>query len=187
MNNEFQLKKYNEFMESSVHKSLKETSLDDSKTPYQYMTMNQNRVIDFDEVKKNYLKSINLLETDAKSVDALYMLKNKLLCMTEFKNGDFTNSEIVEKALSSALIFCDITNQKLSYLRENAVFILVYNGDIKKPGSRNRAAYEKSHRAKVFYSSFKLDHLYGFCFKDVIEIEKDDFSSSKYCNDLLPY
>ncbi len=179
MKESFKLKHYNEFMDATVHQTIKYTSRDESKNPVEYMSQVKTRVIDFDEVKKNYLKNHGMEETRAKSVDALY-INDKKICMVEFKNGDFTSSEIIEKALSSAMIFMDITEYNLSEFRKDAVFVLVYNPNEKNPNTRQIAARYKARSSKKNYSLFQLDNLNGFCFCDVVEIEKDEFDSSQY-------
>ncbi len=187
MSKDYHLKMYPEFSDANVHRTLKETSKDTSRNPEEFMTDNKIRVIDFDLVKNNYLKERKLFEDNAKSVDALYRLDNELLCMTEFKNGDFYASEIIEKALSSVLMFCDISGKDLDYMRNNAVFVLVYNGDRKKVQTRQIMAQRKAHRAKEKYSIFGLEHLYGFCFKNIVEIEKDEFDESIYSKGIVSY
>ncbi len=179
----YRLKLFDEFLNPSVYASLKETSEDDSKTPSVYLSQCKTKVIDFDEVKKNYLKNRKMLEGDSMSVDALYMLPTGLLCMVEFKNGDFKSSEIIEKALSSVLIFNDITGENITFTRDNMIFVLVYNSDIKHPNSRQIAASYKSNLAMKKYSLFGLEHLNGFCFKDVKEVEKSEFDS-KYAQSI---
>ena len=187
MSKNYHLKRYAEFSDPLVHKSLKETSKDSSKSPEEFMTANKISVIDFDQVKNKYLKERSLYEDNAKSVDALYMLNNEVLCFTEFKNGDFKASEIIEKSLSSVLMFCDITSKDLSYMRENAVFVLVYNGEEKKLETRQIMTKKKAHRAKDKYSLFGLEHLDGFCFKSIVEIEKSEFDESIYSKGIATY
>lgn len=53
----FHLKHYADFINPGVHKSLMLTSIDDShgKVYPRYMSQIKTKVIDFDEVKKNYL------------------------------------------------------------------------------------------------------------------------------------
>ncbi|MBQ8084833.1 MAG: hypothetical protein IJ232_01845 [Lachnospiraceae bacterium] len=182
----FCFKYFNEFINPDVHKKLKYTSEDDSKKPSEYMTQIKTKVIDFDEVKKNYLKEHGMDEGNAKSVDALYKLDNRL-CMTEFKNGDFNSNEIIEKALSSAMIYMDITGCRLDEFRKNSVFVLVYNGEEKRINSRQKAARYKAKSSNRKYSSFQLDHLWNFCFEEVVEIEKDDFDDSKYAKEIVGY
>ncbi|WP_029201537.1 hypothetical protein [Oribacterium sp. NK2B42] len=181
-----ELKHFEEFNNSKVHKSLKLTSKDDSKIPAEYMTQLKTRVIDFDDVKKFYLQKYEICEDNAKSVDALYKLDDRI-CMTEFKNGDFTSGEIVEKALSSAMMFMDITGCSLSEFRKKSLFVLVYNKDEKRVESRQLSAYYKSKQSRGRYSIFRLDHLWDFCFSEVKEIEKQEFDQSKYAKNIIAY
>lgn len=186
MKDHFCLKHYSEFSNPDVHKTLKFTSEDDSKNPSEYMSQIKTKVIDFDEVKKNYLKYHDMNEDNAKSVDALYKLNDKL-CMTEFKNGDFKSSEIIEKALSSVMMYMDITGCCLDEFRKNSVFVLVYNEKEKKINSRQRVASYKAKSSNRRYSKFQLDHLWDFCFEKVVEIEKDEFDNTKYAKQVEAY
>lgn len=186
MKNILDLKHFSLFSEPDVHKSLKKTSEDENKNPSEYMSEIKTNVIDFDELKKHYLKENGMTEDNAKSVDALYVCGDKV-CMTEFKNGDFSSSEIIEKALSSALMFMDITECQLNEFRKKSIFVLVYNEDIKKPNSRQSAAVYKAKRSKRYYSKFQLDHLCDFCFGEVAEIEKKDYDKSKYVVGIRAY
>lgn len=187
MSKSYGLRKYGDFSNPVVHKTLMETSKDDSKNPCEYISHNKQRVIDFDEVKKYYLKDRDICEGNAKSVDALYLLEDGTICLTEFKNGDFKSSEIIEKALSSVLMFCDITKNDLTYMRENATFVLVYNSDAMKVETRQQMAQKKAHRAKEKYFLFGLDNLDSFCFNKVVEIEKEEFDDTVYSKSIIPY
>ena len=184
MSNNFRLKRFEDFLNPAVYDTLKKTSEDDSKTPCVYLTKCKTSVINFDEVKKVYLKNRGLLEGDSMSVDALYKLPSDVLCMVEFKNGDFTSAEIIEKAMSSVLIFNDITNTNIKFTRENMVFVLVYNSAVKKVNHRQLVANRKANLSKKKYSFFGLEHLNGLCFKDVEEIDKSEFDSTKYVNSI---
>ena len=184
MNKAFKLGKFDEFLESSVRASLKKISVDESKNPNVYLSECKTKVIDFDEVKKVYLKNRGMLEGDSMSVDALYMLPSGLLCMVEFKNGDFSSADIIEKAMSSVLIFNDITEKNIKFTRDNMIFVLVYNSEVKRPNPRQKAACGKAKLAKRKYSIFGLEHLNGFCFNDVVEIEKTEFDNSEYVKDI---
>ena len=186
MKNIFELKHFSYFSESSVHKSLKQTSEDTDKNPTEYMSEIKTSVIDFDEVKKDYLKENGMTEDNAKSVDALYICENKI-CFTEFKNGEFSSNEIVEKALSSALMFMDITGCQLSEFREKTMFVLVYNEEVKKPNSRQCVAGYMAKKSRKYYSKFQLDHLHNFCFGEIAEVEKKDFDNSRYVAGIRAY
>lgn len=187
MREDFSLKHVDIFKDPEVCKSLKETSVDDRNLKQlRYMSEVKTRVIDFDEVKKHYLKECGLFEDNAKSVDALYYV-NDMICMTEFKNGDFTSSEIIEKALSSVLIFLDITKCSLEDFRKKSIFVLVYNPEEKKVEKRQTVAALKARRARKKYSRFDLYHLWDFCFGEVVEIEKDKFDSSIYAAGIKRY
>ena len=187
MKDGFCLRHYASFKEPGAHKSLKLASLDDSNPKHpQYMSEIKTNVIDFDEVKKNYLKENGMLEDNAKSVDALYNVNNKI-CLAEFKNGDFTSGEIIEKALSSAMMFMDITDYRLNEFRKDSIFVLVYNPEEKKVEKRQTIAALKSRMSKKRYSKFDLYHLWDFCFGEVVEIEKEEFDRSIYAKGIESY
>lgn len=111
--------------------TLKETSLDSSSS--EYMTQSEIVVIDFDMVKKEYEKKIGLPYNEdgyACSVDAIFC-SDERITFVEFKNGNMKNQKnnVKNKLRDSLLIFGAITNQNISFTRENIDFILVYNGE----------------------------------------------------------
>lgn len=186
MNKEdFRLSYFDEFREPQVRIPLKIASEDTNKFPHVYMTEHAQKVISMDAVMDGYLIKRGMHKGDAKSVDALYMLSSGKLCMVEFKNGEFTPAEIIEKALSSVLMFNEITETNISFTRENMVFVLVYNQEVKHVNYRQLYAEQRSHRQKERISLFKLDHLNHFCFSQVEEIEKTEFDSSKFVKELM--
>lgn len=130
------------------------------------------------------MKARKIPEGNAKSVDALYSLKSGKLCMVEFKNGDFTSADIIEKALSSILFFNEITNTNIEFVRKQMDFVLVYNPDVKKPNPRQKAAKGKSKLAGIKYSMFNLEHLYKFCFSNVAEVKKNEFDETDYVKNI---
>lgn len=116
---------YNIFVKNK--KTLKETSKDDSDTAnIQYMTESELEVVDFDMVKRDYLNTLGLSENNAASVDAVVQFEDHI-AFIEFKNGKVNNRNIKDKARDSLLIFSDITEKSISYTRDKADFIVVYN------------------------------------------------------------
>lgn len=88
------------------------------------------KVIDFDKVKTKHCNQLGTTEEILKSVDGLLFYEDKPIFI-EFKNGNIANtkkckSEIKTKMKDSLLMFCDITNEYISYGKENITFILVY-------------------------------------------------------------
>ncbi len=184
MDKEFRLNYFDELRNPAVISSLKQISCDSESKHQDYLSECKTKVIDFDELKKMYMTDRGMVEGKAKSVDALYRLKSEKLCMVEFKNGEFSTSEIIEKAMSSILMFNDITRTNINFTRENMYFVLVYNSDVKKPSHRQIAAYRKGRLSNNRYSLFGLDHLDGFCFFGVEEIDKKDFDDSIFVKDI---
>ena len=99
--------------------SLKETSKDtpDSKHIF-YMTEDMTEVIDFDEVKKEYICSLGLSDVPASS-DALLEGKGTNPIFIEFKNGQINKivqAELKKKIYDSLLILFDILQKDNKYL-----------------------------------------------------------------------
>ena len=101
--------------------SLKETSLDDRDGKNAlYMTEDEREVINFDEVKKEYISRLGLSKTPSSS-DALLENSEGHPVFIEFKNGKVNRQkeyEIQKKIYDSVLIFSDITGCRISDLRE---------------------------------------------------------------------
>lgn len=67
--------------------TLKETSIDThDNNNIKYMTASEREAINFDNVKKEYIKNLALTD-EPKSNDALFINKNDDLVFVEFKNG----------------------------------------------------------------------------------------------------
>jgi len=65
---------------------------------------------------------------DLSGVDAIYMHNNKLM-FVEFKNSPSKNVnkiQVQQKILHSLLVCQDIFNLNISYMRENAIYVVVY-------------------------------------------------------------
>ena len=119
--------------------TLTETSYDDGNS--EYMTELKVPVIDFDNVKEQYLQSIGCQDESLTSVDAL-LSKENCNVFIEFKNGSLAKKEvrlgIYSKIQDSLLMLCDITDNHISQLRQCLDFILVYNEE-KNPSKSNKA------------------------------------------------
>ena len=157
-------------------KSLKETSHDDCNDVY--MTEDLSPVISFDDVMKEYLSSHGCQNEALQSVDAITRFDNRPLFI-EFKNGKLNNKEtkleIYGKIKDSLLVFGDITNRTISFTRENAEFILVYN--LSKNPSRNIdninehiLSYANEEHIRFGFARYK-----SVCFKDVHTYSEEEF------------
>ena len=95
--------------------TLRNTSYDDNNS--EYMTELELPVIDFDNVKEQYLQSIGCQDESLTSVDAL-LSKTNCNVFIEFKNGSFAKKEvrlgIYSKIQDSLLMLCDITDNQIS-------------------------------------------------------------------------
>ena len=91
--------------------TLKETSADTSKSSFiEYMTNSDISVVNFDGVKKMYIKGLGINE-GPKSIDALYVNNNSKIVLIEFKNGKMREEkyfDVVRKIYDSVFILSDI-------------------------------------------------------------------------------
>ncbi len=111
--------------------TLKKTSLDKGSGQKKYMTESEMPVVDFDKVKKAYVRELRVKPKSMPcSSDALHIGKDGNISFIEFKNGKINYMQrynIHQKIYDSLLIFGDMTGKGLSFCREHADFILVYN------------------------------------------------------------
>ena len=99
--------------------TLKETSWDKDGENPGYMTDSEIHVINFDKVKKSYIKDMGLSCTPC-SNDALYIGEDEKAYFIEFKNGLVDNKtvyNIYNKIYDSLLIFNDIIQENISFCR----------------------------------------------------------------------
>lgn len=109
--------------------TLKETSKDNHDGNYKYMTESTLNVVDFDAVKREYIKALHVDLVPA-SNDALYMDNNGECYFIEFKNGYINTKmeyDLWLKIYDSLLIFIDILDSNTTYTRSSMSYILVYN------------------------------------------------------------
>lgn len=109
--------------------TLKETSVDKDGDCCEYMTESLLEVVNFDNVKNDYIRNMKLSVVPC-SNDALYKGEAENYTFIEFKNGKMSKQKIFNvfyKIYDSLLIFNDIIKENISYCREHVNFILVYN------------------------------------------------------------
>ena len=159
--------------------TMKKASKNDSdKSKTDYMTLDETPVIDFDEFKNYCTKSL-CLPKHPSSCDALFMTRDNLFFLIEFKNGklkNITSSDIKYKMYDSLLMLSEKLSRTTEFMRNNLIFIFVYNED--KEDNKRRI---KNH---VEIKALGLEHLERFCFKKVYAYSKTKFESefiSKYC------
>ncbi|OUQ54216.1 hypothetical protein B5E58_13135 [Tyzzerella sp. An114] len=165
--------------------TLKETSFDkDNNT---YMTEYDIPVIDFDGVKDDYIENLKLTEIP-KSNDALLKLAEDKFVFIEFKNGSVKPFNVRRKIYDSTLIFTDILNIGISYMRKNVEYILVYNEsknkdsiqedkrkNITTPTSFNTIAKTITSYSGDNYVAFGLKDFENYCFKKVYTLTEKEF------------
>lgn len=178
--------------------TLKETSADfrNGLKTVQYMTESQLQVIDFDAVKNEYSKPLQLREVP-KSNDALFEADGHVIAFVEFKNGKLDRKdryEICRKIYDSILILSDLTSLKLSDIRQRMIYILVYNehANINNANVVSPAVQEKSKKidrslamdgfaremmrlSKQEYIILGLNKFQNYCFKEVHTYTQKEF------------
>lgn len=181
--------------------SLKEASKDTPDFEHTfYMTEDMTEVINFDDVKKEYISSLSLSDMPASS-DALLQGLDGYPIFIEFKNGRVSKQkqyEIQKKVYDSVIIFSDIVQCTIKNMRESAEFILVYNekansnnAEIKEhkqsyvqpSGAFDRLAKNIGKLARDEYVCFKLKQFEKYCFKKVHTYTEKEFDN--YLRQLL--
>ena len=186
--------------------TLKKTSLDKGSGQKKYMTESEMPVVDFDKVKKAYVRELKVKPKSMPcSSDALHIGKNGNISFIEFKNGKINYMQrynIHQKIYDSLLIFGDMTGKGLSFCREHADFILVYNemknreeekeetgeGEARKGksiGGEQRQIQESDSRVAIgkYFSlkgkknfvRFDLEKFENFYFKNVFTFTEKEF------------
>lgn len=105
--------------------TLKNTSYNDA--AHRYMTESLLPVVDFDDVKTEYVRMYSCSPTP-QSNDALAIIDGELYFI-EFKDGNMRREihGVKRKIFESLLLFCDIINATISFTRKRVNYILVYN------------------------------------------------------------
>lgn len=168
--------------------TFKETSYDkDGKTPG-YMTDSEILVVNFDKVKEKYIKGLRLSSTPC-SNDALYIGDDKKIFFIEFKNGIMDKHRIFKvhyKIYDSLLMFNDITNENISFCRQNMYFILVYNEERCHFGSHGQKQEDSSKaiiskfihdKANKKFVQFGLERFEKMYFKEVFTYTQSEFEN----------
>lgn len=169
--------------------TLKETSWDKDGENPGYMTDSEIHVINFDKVKKSYIKDMGLSCTPC-SNDALYIGEDEKAYFIEFKNGLVDNKtvyNIYNKIYDSLLIFNDIIQENISFCRENVNFILVYNEgrNLRNEKETNYGDSSKAKISKHFYAKakrkyvrFGLERFEKLYFQDVFTYTEKEFENN---------
>jgi hypothetical protein len=174
--------------------TLKETSKDNHDGTVYYMTDSLLPTINFDQVKDEYIRSLQLCE-NPKSIDALFITTKGQPIFIEFKNGFMDKRkcfDVKRKVYDSILIFADITKRSINYTRKNMDYILVYNEekncecDIDNPSTvvqESTAKYLIGKRLMALggsnYIRFGLERFKTYLFRNVYTYTQNEFA--KYC------
>lgn len=111
---------------------------------YRSWRMRGGTLINFDDVKKDYIENLSLSETP-KSNDALFLSKDNKLIFVEFKNGFMDKPKkfaVRKKIYDSIIILTDILNTGVSNLKDEMEYILVYNESV---NSNEKEILEKNN------------------------------------------
>lgn len=167
--------------------SLKELSKDTSEIPNQYMTLREDKAVNFDLVKRIYTNALGLSEETAASCDCI-LAHSGAVAMIEFKNGRVKNGEVKTKVRDSLLIYSGITGEGIAETREGMEFILVYNEE-KNPDrglthrqasdspSRVSIAGHVARKAKREHIRFDLERFRALYFHEVHTYTPEEFES----------
>lgn len=176
--------------------TFKSTSQDDNDGNIFYMTESTIAVINFDNVKNDYIRGMQLSNIPC-SNDALYIGTEETLTFVEFKNGIMKREKIYDvyyKIYDSLLILGDILNKSISYYREHLNFILVYNEE-KNPDCKDIGTSEVQEapskiaigryfierKAKKKFIRFGLDRFEKIYFKEVFTYNEIEFEKNFLC------
>ena len=173
--------------------NLKETSIDDhDKNKISYMTNSKRDAVNFDDVKKEYIKNLALSDAP-KSNDALFISRNNKMIFVEFKNGFMDNAKkyaVRKKIYDSIIILTDILNIGISQLKDDMEYILVYNETVNQNEldvlEKKRSLVQHSEAfdniAKSFsrmgnteYVCFGIKFFENYCFSKVHTYTETEF------------
>ena len=171
--------------------TLKETSKDNHDGVDTFMTTSTLDAVDFDAVKDEYIKEMNLVEAP-KSNDALFIGRNGEFYFIEFKNGVMKDKKIYDirlKIFDSLLIFSDIVGEGISFTRKSLSYILVYNEKKNSSNGETNSNTQISHsreliakyfiesKAKKKYIRFNLERFEKLYFKNVFTYTEEEFEN----------
>ncbi len=164
-----------EFADSMA--TLKEASLDDKNSVY--MTELEFPVVNFDAVAEKYLICKNAKAEEFKSIDAVVRCGDKIVFI-EFKNGsmDKERKGIRGKMKDSIFILADLLDCTIEYVRNNVVFVLVYN-KAKNPRKSKSMDEFADRLAKLGHDRicrFGLDNCTELYFRNIITYNDEEFN-----------
>jgi len=166
--------------------TLKQISEDTSKAAGEgYMTLCEMCTVNFDKFKDYTSRRMKLAEFP-NSCDALYRNQYGEYFLIEFKNGQLERIDVYEikvKIFESLLMLSSMFSQTIDLMRDNLIFVLVYNEDI-------ISSIEKIHKklfglADVSKRKFGLHRFEKIYFRSVRIYSKAEFELefvNKYSN-----
>jgi hypothetical protein len=173
--------------------ALKIISEDVNKTESdKYMTICKKPAVNLDKVKNDFVRKMALTAAPL-SCDALYMAAQNNWFMIEFKNGIIKakkSYEIKVKIFETLLMLLDIFSWTISFLRNNATFILVYNEEVQHGEKQFEDTGINAIKDPVFNLArmrrvrFGLHRFKKLYFKEVYTYSKKEFETefvAKYC------
>jgi hypothetical protein len=137
-----------------------------------YLISSEQQVLNFDKLKNLSFKGM----ASIKSCDALWICDGKYY-LIEFKNSPLENSQseknnVKDSFLHSLLILLDELNQTIAVLKEQLVFILVYNPCKQNP-NKEYLQSKTSHQLPVWLLNCHFDE--KFC-SDVLAFNPQQFT-----------
>jgi len=160
--------------------TLQMTSIDTANS--EDMTDSQYNVVNFDDVKNEYVSSLKLKNIPT-SVDAILKKGNEIFFI-EFKNGNLDAKDVYDirkKIYDTLLIYGDITGKTINYTREFVEFILVCNAEkSSKVNLAERFLKNKMSESSLFSPLFPFEK---YCFKKISVYTKEEFKQN-FTNNL---
>lgn len=161
-------------------KEIGATSTNSSSPNRRKLVESQEKVIDFDRLKKGYARKHRFRKMPC-SCDALFIGMDGSETLIEFKDVQLTprdsdsHLKIFKKIYDSILIICEIENKDISHMRDSMNFVLVYQKDERK--NRNEIAKKVAAKANCEFVLYGLDRFEGFCFERVQTLSPNEFES----------
>jgi len=122
--------------------TLHDASRDDKNQ--KYMVDSTVKAVNVDQMMKDYVKALPLQDGRPRSVDAMVEKADGTECLIEFKNGNVSKDEVLNKLYATLLMFQDDYGLPVEYARQHISFVLVYNRE--KYGGRGAATNDPKRR-----------------------------------------
>ena len=138
-------------------------------------------VIDFDAVKDRYAQRLCASRLPC-SADSLFLTDAGDPVFAEFKSGSCQAKEIAQKIYDSALIYSELMDVSVGWLRKHAAFVLVHPGAGTLSADRSAAGRQRLSAAGLKRSSLPVrlsipPHVAGFFLKSAEELTPAEFTA----------